>query len=553
LPIKLDAASIGCSYCGVEHPVSDADRQRMQSAAAELRKTDALSNAAEEIRARLLKPTLAALFSGVWESFMLILWILLGWALGGAAGELIHRPPIFERGNAYIPSTLIVYLPVIALCFGVFALWKSRSLRALRTAVAALPPLGGHGAVRCRSCGSDLREGTDERAFVVCNYCGTQNLIGLAEVRRREQLGRARGAQRLEELRTTETKLGNRVIVLVASLVVMPILLGAALNPVQNRIMVAVFPLLPAPAKPGPWAELPAKLALLVPKNAKKPWPIVWVVDRQRAPKVTVRHRGKEQVVEAGQLRQLPLRMGLRIVDPSKRGRGEGIIADTEQLLFPGGGAYDDGGFVLSRSEPKWWIDLAVVPEWGSAKAYDAYFDWKPPKPQPSEAMNVVVPDPAELRQGFVVWAAGVELSSSTDPAVREGEDQVLGIPDVYPTYGTSPKAWVPAPDEKKEAWLVVRFDEPVFSQGVAVVETHLPGAVIRIDDFSNRAWPDPLWIGEVETATKCRVLTLPLAERRTISALRVTVDASRVAGRPEIDGIGLVRPQGGPVPATGG
>lgn len=52
LPIKLDASAIGCSYCGAEHQVSEADRQRMQSAAAELRKTDALSNAAEAVRAR---------------------------------------------------------------------------------------------------------------------------------------------------------------------------------------------------------------------------------------------------------------------------------------------------------------------------------------------------------------------------------------------------------------------------------------------------------------------------------------------------------------------
>lgn len=429
------------------------------------------------------------------------------------------------------------------MCFGAFAFWKSRSLRSLRAAAAALPPLGGRGAVRCRSCGSDLREGTDARAFVVYRYCGTQNLIGLAEVRRREQLSRARGAELLEALRTTETKLGNRLTALVGSLVVMPIALGAALNPVQNRIMVASFPLLPAPAEPEPWSKQPVKLALLEPQNGHEPWPIVWVLDRQRVPKVTVRHRDEEQVVDSSRLAQLPLRMGLRVVDPTKPGRGKGIIADTGQVLFPGGGAYDDRGWLLSRAEPTWWSDLAVVPEWGSAAAYDAYFDWDVPQPRPSEAMNVVVPDPSEFQGNFVVWADAVELSSSESAAARARQEQLLGVPDVYPACGPSAKAWAPTKDE---AWIIVAFEEPVRSQGVAVVETHAPGAVVRIDDFSNRAWPYPLWMGEVEAGSQCRALTLPLEEPRTISALRVTLDAGRVAGRPEIDGIGLVRPRGG-------
>lgn len=544
LPIVLDAATIGCTHCGKSHAVSDADRALMRDIAAELRETDGLSNAAEAIRARLLEPTLRVLFADWVQGGLLVLWIMLGWALGAAMGELVHRPPIFARGGVYVLSTFVLYLPVIAGCFTVFALWKSRSLRQFRTAAAALPPLAAGGTVRCRICGSDLGAGSDRRAFVVCEHCRTQNLIGLEEVRRREALTRMHGAQKLAALRTTQVRLGNRLTALVLSLVVLPIALGVLLNPLQNRILIAAFPLLPAPPEPRPWVEQPAKLALAVPQDPRQPWPIVWVASQQAARELTVYQGGQPHRLDplAGHgLRQLPLRMGLRLVDLRRPERGLGIISDAWELLFPGGAYSDTEGHVLGIPAERW-TGLAALPEWGSAAAYDEYFSFALPRPEPPDAIKPVAADPGELRDPAFAWATGVELFSSQYKTTGWNADQALGIPDVYPRHADDSRAWAPAGQDDTLEWIVVRFDPPVRARSVVVVESFNPGAVARIDDFTNNAWPDPLWLGVSPPEQRSRVLVLPLTEPRVIGALRVVLETGRVAGWNEIDGIGLIR-----------
>jgi hypothetical protein len=546
LPVVLDADAIGCTHCGAEHAVSGADRELMRSVAAELRETDALSNAAEGIRAKLLKPTLAVLFGDWVGAIMLVLWIMLGWALGAAMGEFFHRPAIFARGGVYVLSTFVLYLPVIAACFTVFAIWKARNLRAFRTAAAALPPLAGGSGVRCRTCGSDLGQGSDRRAFVVCEHCQTQNLIGLDEVRRREQLTREQGAQKLEALRTTQTRLGNRLTVLVLSLVVMPIALGILLNPLQNRVLIALFPLLPAPPEPRAWVEQPAQLALEVPPDPRQPWPIVFVGSKQVSRQLTVLHLGQVRKVDpyAGYgLRQLPLKMGLRVVDLTRPDRGMGIVSDGWGLLFPDGAYSDSEGHVRGISLDRW-TQMAVLPQWGTAAEYDEYFSWDQPEIEPADAMRLVIADPAELREPSFAWATSVELFSSQYKTAGWNAEQVLGIPDVYPRHADDQRAWAPAGKDGAAEWIVVRFEPPVRARSVVIVETFNPGAVARIDDFTSNAWLDPIWIGTVPPEQRSRVLVLPLTTPRVIGALRVTLDPRRAAGWNEIDGIGLVRAQ---------
>ncbi|MBW2276378.1 MAG: hypothetical protein JRF63_02735 [Deltaproteobacteria bacterium] len=541
LPIRLDASSIPCEQCGAEHRVSDADRQLMQSVAAELRQTDALSNAAEGIRKKLLKPTIKVLFDGPVASVFLILWIMVGWAFGSMVGEFT-MPAIFARGNMFILSTFVMFLPVMVLCFSVFAIWKSRSLRKFRTAAAALPPLAGGTGLRCRTCGSDLGAGSDQRAFVVCEHCQTQNLIGLDEVRRREEQTRARGEQKLEELRTTETKIGNRFVVLIASLVLMPIVLGIVLNPLQKRVLIALFPLMPPPAEPRPWIEQPSKLALEVPPDPRQPWPIVWVSSHQPAAQVKVFQLGQARIVDVARLRQFPLKMGLRVMDLTNPQRGVGIIGDWKELLFPDG-AYKDLEGYMDSIRPLRWAQMAAVPPWGDVAEYDEYFDWVVPPTEPPEAVQSLIADRSEFTMPHLVWATGVHLFSSQYKPQGQGYDatQVLGVPDVYPSHKDSASAWAPAGQDGTQEWIVVSFDPPLQATGIVVVETFNPGAVVRIDDMSNDAVPVPLWFGASPPAAQARVLLLNLSERRLISSVRVVLDTSRVAGWNEIDGIGLV------------
>jgi hypothetical protein len=542
LPIKLDASSLACEHCGAEHRVSDADRQLMQSVAEELRQTDALSNAAEGIRKKLLKPTIKVLFDGPVASVFLILWIMVGWAFGGMVGEFT-MPAIFARGNTFILSTFVMFLPVMVLCFSVFAILKARTLRKFRTAAAALPPIPGGTGVRCRTCGSDLGAGSDQRAFVVCEHCQTQNLIGLDEVRRREQQTRARGEQKIEELRTTQAKLGNRFIVLIASLVVAPIVLGIVLGPLQKQALIALFPLIPPPAEPRPWIEQPSMLALEVPADPRHAWPIVGVVSRQPAAQVQVVGMGQLRTVDVARLRQFPLKMGLRVMDLTNPQRGVGIIGDWKELLFPDGAYSDNEGHMDAIAGDRW-LQMAAVPPWGDATEYDEYFDWVVPPTEPPEAIKTLIPDPSEFTMPHLVWATGVDLFSSQYKPQGYDADQVLGVPDVYPSHKDSASAWAPAGRDGTHEWIVVHFVPPVEATGVVVVETFNPGAVVRIDDFSNNAIAEPLWFGASPTANQSRLLLLNLSERRTIYSLRVVLDTSRVAGWNEIDGIGLVRAQ---------
>jgi OmpA-OmpF porin, OOP family len=84
------------------------------------------------------------------------------------------------------------------------------------------------------------------------------------------------------------------------------------------------------------------------------------------------------------------------------------------------------------------------------------------------------------LRAQEVQWASKViEFSSELTP-VQYSAQQVLGKPNVLPSGGQSPNAWVPDKPKRKE-FLKVGFERPISIQQIAIAESHNPSAIYRV------------------------------------------------------------------------
>jgi hypothetical protein len=150
--------------------------------------------------------------------------------------------------------------------------------------------------------------------------------------------------------------------------------------------------------------------------------------------------------------------------------------------------------------------------------------------------------DAKELPYSRVVWASSVHGASSEYGSAGWSAGQARGAPNVYPRHGDVTEAWATrAPDGGTE-WIEVAFELPDPARGLVLVETFNPGAVVRVDDLSDRAHPVTLWRGTSKpTPGRARLLRLTFARPRTIERVRVVLDTRRVKGWNEIDAIGLL------------
>jgi len=536
LPVDLEVDCLTCEHCDHEHVVSATDRKAMRRIVKEIRRTDAVSNAAAEVRQRLLRPALAQLFfAGVGQTLGLILLIALGWAFGFMASGLLTVPGVYERGNGFLLATLPLPTFCMLLTLLAVTLYRARQVRDLRAAAAARPPLAPDRPLRCRVCGSDLKQssaaGDDEaRAYVRCDYCKAENLIGLAHVQRREQLVRAKAKDRLERLRTAEKKVSGALGWATLAFILAPPALGLCLNPIHGTLFTMIAPLLEPPPQPAAWTELHSRVALLRAERPGEPWPVVYVLDPQPAPRVRVLHQERKLTVEAARLRQLPYRPGLRVVDPARPERGTAVLSDGFVLRFPGSmNDYDDA---VPRT--RGWHTMAVAPIWGAGT-------WQPAAPKGAKLVLIKIALPA-LRKS-VVWAKRVDAFSSQ---TARSAASAAGPPEPRRL------AWLPAPRPKLDLerldWITVSFDAAVRASSVVIIELcGEQSRLVRVDDFVMYARAVPLWRGSGSglpgriNAPIC-VWRLDLPEPRVMEALRVMV----AGGGSPIDAIGLI-----PAPAA--
>jgi len=110
-----------------------------------------------------------------------------------------------------------------------------------------------------------------------------------------------------------------------------------------------------------------------------------------------------------------------------------------------------------------------------------------------------------------------------------------------WPAHGDVAGAWASADPDGGPEWITVGFGAAVDASAVVVLETHLPGAVARIDDVTDPAAATALWEGTTEARDGSRALRIDLPAPRRIGRLRVVLDTRRVEGWNEIDAIGPV------------
>jgi hypothetical protein len=531
LPIDLEVEALTCEHCDHTHVVSAQERKAMRRMVKEIRRTDAVSNAAAAARYRLLRSVLAQLFlTGVWQTLGLVLLIALGWAFGFMASGLLTVPGIYERGNGFLLGTLPQPTFCVLLTLLVVTLYRARQVRDLRAAAAARPPLAPDRPLRCRVCGSDLKQscGANDaaRAYVRCDYCKTENLIGLAHVQRREQLTRAKAKDRLERLRTAEKRVSGALGWAAAAFVLAPPALGLCMMPIHGTFFTMIAPLLEPPPEPGPWTKLHSRLALLRAEKPGEPWPVVYVLDPQPAPRVRVLHGKARLSVEAAKLRQLPLRPGLRVADPKDPARGVGILSDEFELRFPGSMRDYGDAEPLTRG----WHTMAVAPNWGAGA-------WQPAAPKGAKLVLIKIALPA-LSKG-VVWVKRVDAFSSQ---LGRSAASAVGPPEARRL------AWLPArrPDTGPATldWITVGYGaETVRASSVVVVELcEKQSRLVRVDDFSDFSQAVPLWRGsgsDLPGKVKAPICIwrLDLPEPREIRALRVMV----AGGGSPIDAVGVI------------
>ena len=169
-----------------------------------------------------------------------------------------------------------------------------------------------------------------------------------------------------------------------------------------------------------------------------------------------------------------------------------------------------------------------------------------PPTPVPARASEIVpgslmvwnVTGPV-LQQSGITWASEVVAFSSQYSSSASGAHRALGAPDVFPAHADSPAAWAPAAQDAGLEFVDLRF-APTRASAVVIVETMNPGALARVEDISVGRPAVVLWEGTSAYHASARVLTVELAEPRTIDAVRVVLDTRRVAGWNELDAVGL-------------
>jgi hypothetical protein len=150
-------------------------------------------------------------------------------------------------------------------------------------------------------------------------------------------------------------------------------------------------------------------------------------------------------------------------------------------------------------------------------------------------------------------WASRVIAVSSEYSSTDWSAQQVLGPPDVYPSYGDNPKAWASSEADAPTEFIEVGFARPTLLRELRVYETLNAGAISAIDVVTvsgkhavtttcgagspNHAcsWPT------AAPARTAQFMSFPVSCDEPIVSVRVTLASGKVAGWNEIDAIGGV------------
>lgn len=145
------------------------------------------------------------------------------------------------------------------------------------------------------------------------------------------------------------------------------------------------------------------------------------------------------------------------------------------------------------------------------------------------------------MAQETIKWASEVMYVTSETTPLQYSANQAVHSPNVYPKGGESPNAWRPAKPDN-EQYIVVRFDDPIRAQQIAIAETENPGAITKVyayDSLDNEYLLFDLNPRPIPLNSRLLNLFFEKTPYR-ISYVRIDLDGSKVPGFNSIDAIGI-------------
>lgn len=154
----------------------------------------------------------------------------------------------------------------------------------------------------------------------------------------------------------------------------------------------------------------------------------------------------------------------------------------------------------------------------------------------------------ASAQSPEVRWAN--KIIASTDPYAGEywSKKQVLGVPDVFPGYGSKENglSWIPgyntAALPEKIVSVTVSFFQPIVAEQIVILEVAHPGSIISVMIQEQSGKTAILYKDIAKNLTeKYRILSIPFKRTATpVIAATIVCDAAKVDGWSYIDAIGI-------------
>jgi hypothetical protein len=143
-------------------------------------------------------------------------------------------------------------------------------------------------------------------------------------------------------------------------------------------------------------------------------------------------------------------------------------------------------------------------------------------------------------------WAVAARASSEYR-ATDYSAAQATGAPNVS-RHGDNARAWAPKTADAGEEWLELTFAEPMRAEGVRVIQSFNPGAIIRIEVSDEAGAATTVWTGPDATVYPrgeigVLAVTFPPTAQPVVR-VKVVLDTRSVSGWNEIDAVELIAAQ---------
>ena len=171
--------------------------------------------------------------------------------------------------------------------------------------------------------------------------------------------------------------------------------------------------------------------------------------------------------------------------------------------------------------------------------------------PPPVETEPAISPEQDRLNQylkdldeaSAVRFADTVVRFSSEYSSVNWAAYQILGQPNVYPSYGDNPLAWAHSTPDGQREWIELKFNNPGPISSIGIYETYNPGAVdtIYVKNPLNGLW-DIVWSGTAAFAgsqARIFIVDFPLTVY-AVSEIRIAINSPAVESYNEYDAVAI-------------